>query len=149
VRFRLLSFGTVKAPEAIAARLRVRVGATLFMLRRIRLIEDELIGAERRYILPEFGRRFDDAGLREKSTIDMMEDALGTRLSDLEITVFATTADAEMTALLECRSGSPVLVREHLFRDQDGRPVLAGDSMFRGDRYRFTYHLRDDRRSAL
>ena len=71
----------------------------------------------------------------------MLEAALGDALSDLEITVSATTADQEMAALLECRRGSAVLVREHLFRDRDGRPVLAGKSVFRGDRYRFTYHL--------
>jgi GntR family transcriptional regulator len=148
VRFRLLSFAPVTAPEAVATKLRVRTGSTLFMLRRIRLIEDELIGAECRYILPELARRFDEVSLREKSVIAMLEDVLGATLSDLEITVSATTATAETASLLACRRGSAVLVREHLFRDPDGRPVLAGQSLFRGDRYRFTYHLKDGLRSS-
>ncbi len=141
VRFRLLSFAPVAAPEPVAAQLRVRKGALLFELRRIRLIEDELIGAECRYILPELARSFEEQWLHEKSTIAMLETALGEALSDLEITVSATTADQDVAELLQCRRGSAVLVRDHIFRDRDGRPVLSGKSIFRGDRYRFTYHL--------
>lgn len=141
VRFRLLSFAPVAAPDPVAAQLRLRKGALLFELRRIRLIGDELIGAECRYILPELARNFDDESLHEKSTIAMLETALGARLSDLEITVSATAADRETAELLQCRPGSAVLVRDHIFRDRDERPVLSGKSVFRGDRYRFTYHL--------
>jgi GntR family transcriptional regulator len=71
----------------------------------------------------------------------MLERALGDNLADLEITVSATTADRELATLLECRRGSPVLVRDHTFWDRIDRPVLSGKSVFRGDRYRFTYHL--------
>jgi GntR family transcriptional regulator len=141
VHFRLLSFAPVTAPDPVAAQLRLRKGATLFELRRLRLIENELIGAECRYILPELARGFDDESLHKESTIAMVEEALGHGLADLEITVSATTADQEMAALLACRRGSPVLVRDHLFRDRNRRPVLSGKSIFRGDRYRFTYHL--------
>lgn len=141
VRFRLLSFVPVAAPDAVASQLRLRRGALLFELRRIRLIGDELIGAECRYILPELARNFDEDALNEQSTIAMLEAALGDSLSDLEITVSATTADPETAELLECRQGSAVLVRDHIFRDRDGRAVLSGKSVFRADRYRFTYHL--------
>ena len=146
VCFRLLSFEPVAAPASIAQRLGVRAGSVLFSLRRIRLIGDELIGAESRFILPELARRFDSVALHEKSAIAMLEEALGGQLSDLEITVYATSADASTAALLECPPSSPVLVREHLFRDENIRPVLTGQSTFRADRYRFTYHLRDDRK---
>jgi len=37
------------------------------------------------------------------------------------------------------RRGNPVLVRSHTFFDQQGRPALCGDSIYRGDKYRFTY----------
>jgi GntR family transcriptional regulator len=141
VRFRLLSFGPKVAPDDVAARLRLRRGATVFELRRLRLIEDELIGAECRYILPELARSFDEESLRNKSTIAMVEQALGDNLADLEITVSATTADRELATLLECPRGSPVLLRDHIFWDRVDRPVLSGKSVFRGDRYRFTYHL--------
>jgi GntR family transcriptional regulator len=146
VSFRLLSFGPVPAPEAVAARLGALTGATLFQLRRIRLIEGELIGSETRYILPELGRRFEQSALEDVSTIAMLETALGAPLSDLEITVSAKTANAETAALLECRRGTALLVRDHLFRDRDGRPVLTGESVFRADRYRFTYHMGDAQR---
>jgi GntR family transcriptional regulator len=146
VRFRLLEFGPTQAQAAVAAKLQVRIGATLFRLRRIRLIENDLIGSECRYILPELAKRFDQQALHGQSVIAMLETVLGVPLSNLEITVSATTANAEMAALLECRRGSAVLVREHLFHDRDGRPVLTGESLFRSDRYRFTYHLGDGAR---
>jgi len=144
-RFRLLSFGPITAPNLVAGQLDVRRGATLFELRRLRLIEDELIGAECRYVLPELARRFDQESLHTKSTIAMLEEALDDVLSDLEITVSAVVADREMASLLECRHGSPILVRDHVFRDRSDRPVLSGKSIFRADRYRFTYHLGQDR----
>lgn len=145
VRFRLLSFGPKVAPDDVAARLRLRRGATVFELRRLRLIEDELIGAECRYILAELARSFDEKSLKDESTIAMLERALGNSLADLQITVSATIADREVAALLECRPGSPVLVRDHIFLDRNNRPVLSGKSVFRGDRYRFTYHLGETR----
>jgi DNA-binding GntR family transcriptional regulator len=32
-------------------------------------------------------------------------------------------------------------VRSHIFFDQAGRPILAGESVYRGDKYRFTYRF--------
>lgn len=149
VHFRLLEFGPQPAPTTIAARLRVRPGSPLFLLRRIRLIENALIGSETRWILPELGRQFHQQELHERSTIAMLERALGAPLSDLEITVSAVTATAQNARLLECRKGAAILVREHLFYDRDRRPVLGGESLFRADRYRFTYHLNETRGSSF
>ena len=57
----------------------------------------------------------------------------------MTVSVGAMAAPADIARELAIRRGSPVLVRSHTFFDQHSRPVLTGDSVYRGDKYRFTY----------
>jgi GntR family transcriptional regulator len=125
----------------MAALLGIAEGAEVFQLRRLRLVGEEIVGYERRTMLADIARRIPATALEGETAIAMVEAALGARLSDLEVTVLAETASAELAQLLACRRGAALLVRRHVFRDPGGRIVLAGESCYRGDRYRFTYHL--------
>jgi DNA-binding GntR family transcriptional regulator len=59
----------------------------------------------------------------------------------MTVSVGAIAARGDIARHLEVRSGSPMLVRSHTFYDQAGEPILAGDSIYRGDKYRFTYRF--------
>jgi DNA-binding GntR family transcriptional regulator len=71
----------------------------------------------------------------------MAELALGTPLGGMTVSVGAIAAQAEIAHHLGVRGGSPALVRSHTFYDQAGQPILAGESIYRGDKYRFTYRF--------
>jgi GntR family transcriptional regulator len=144
VTHRLLDFAPVACPPRPAAALLVPTGSTVHLLRRLRLVADEIVGIELRHILPEVAQRIPPADLLASSAIAMVEAAIGAPLSDLEVTVYAEPADAELGRLLGCRRGAALLTRRHLFRGPGGKPLLFGESCYRGDRYRFTYHLGRD-----
>jgi GntR family transcriptional regulator len=141
IALRVIDFSQCAAPEGIAQVLRVLAGADVHRLRRLRLVDDELVGYEDRWMLSELGRRLRPAALKTESAIALMSAALRAPLGQIEVFVRASAATAEVAELLEVRKGAPVLVRAHTFYDRNRRPVLTGQAVYRGDRYQFAYAL--------
>ncbi len=139
VEFRLLGFELEAASSAVATALELPAGAPIFRLRRLRLVHGEVIGLEDRAMPERIGSSISAGALVSRPATRIVESVLGTPLGGMSVSVGAMAAPAETARELEIRRGSPVLVRSHTFYDQDGRPVLAGDSIYRGDKYRFTY----------
>ena len=139
VSFRLLGFDLEHASASVAAALAIPVGAGIYRLRRLRLVENEVIGLEDRAMAERIGGAIPAAALVTRPATRIVESALGTPLGGMTVSVGAMAAPADIARELEIRRGSPVLVRSHTFFDQSGRPVLTGDSIYRGDKYRFTY----------
>jgi GntR family transcriptional regulator len=139
VGFRLLGFDVEPAAEAVAASLHLAPETPIFRLRRLRLIDGEVVGFEDRSILEQIGARIPASALATHSVIAITEAAIGTPLGGVSVTVAAEPARAKVAQLLGVRSGSPILGRAHTFFDQTARPILTGTSLYRGDKYRFTY----------
>ena len=115
------------------------VGAAVYRLRRLRLVEDAVIGLEDRSMAEPIGGAIPAAALVTRPATRIVESALGTPLGGMTVSVRCDAAPAEIARELQIRRGGSVLVRSHTFYDQSGRPVLTGDSIYRGDKYRFTY----------
>ncbi len=141
VRFRLLAFDAEPASGSAATALRLARGAPIYRLRRLRLVDGEAIGLEDRSMLERIGAALPASALTARSAVAMAELALGTPLGGMTVSVGAIAARGEIARQLDIRSASPVLVRSHIFYDQAGEPILAGDSIYRGDKYRFTYRF--------
>lgn len=139
VGFRLLAFDLERASASVAAALALPVGAAVYRLRRLRLVEDAIIGLEDRSMTEPVGGAIPAAALVTRPATRIVESALGTPLGGMTVSVGAMSAPAEIARELQIRRGGSVLVRSHTFYDQSGRPVLTGDSIYRGDKYRFTY----------
>jgi GntR family transcriptional regulator len=137
----VVAFGPQPAPESIATALGLLAGDGVYRLERRRLVDDEVVGCEDRWLLAEIGRRVKPAALKTQSAIAIVEAALDGPLGDLEVVVSATAASGERVRRLEVRRGSPLLVRAHTFFDRRRRPVLTGQSIYRADRYQFSYVL--------
>ena len=141
VRLRLLEFSASAAPEGIAQALHVLTGAEVHRLRRLRYVDEELVGYEDRWMLSEIARHFRAAALKTDSAIALVNAALRAPLGQIEVFVRAAVATSDIAEVLELRKGSPVLVRAHTFFDRNRRPVLTGQAVYRGDRYQFAYAL--------
>jgi len=141
ISFRLIGFDAEPASAAVAAALELAQGALIYRMRRLRLVEGEVIGIEDRSMLERIGAGIPASALATQSAVAMTEMALGTALGGMTVSVGAMAAQAELAHLLGVRSGSPVLVRSHSFFDQGGRAILVGESVYRGDKYRFTYRF--------
>lgn len=139
VGFRVLGFEREQPSAAVAASLDLPAGSSVYRLRRLRLVEDEIIGLEDRSMPERIGSAIPASALVTRPATIMIEAALGTPLGGITVSVGAVAAETEVSRDLGIRRGSPVLVRSHTFFDQAGKPVLAGESIYRGDKYRFTY----------
>jgi len=140
VTFRLLAFAVERASASVTAALELPAAAEVYRLRRLRLVEGEIIGLEDRAMPERIGIAIPASALVTRPATRIVEAALGTPLGGMTVSVGAMAAPADIARELAIRRGSPVLVRSHTFFDQQSRPVLTGDSIYRGDKYRFTYH---------
>ena len=141
VGFRLIGFEAEPASAAIATALRLARGTMIYRLRRLRLVEGEVIGFEDRSMLERIGAGIPASSLATQSALAIAELALGSLLGGMTVSVGAIAVQGETARHLGLRSGSPALVRTHTFFDPAGRPILAGESVYRGDKYRFTYRF--------
>lgn len=139
VALRLLHLAEEPASQAVAEALQLMPGEPVARLKRLRLIEGDVVGFEDRLMLVSVGRRLAREALTAQSAIALVETALGGRLGRIAVAVRAAIASGEIGRLLELKRGSPVLVRAHTFFALDGRPVLHGQSVYRGDKYQFSY----------
>ena len=139
VSFKLLEFTGLPATAAMSAGLGLAEGDPVYRLLRLRLVDGEIIGLEDRQMVARVGTAIPAAALTSQSAVRMVENALGTALGGMDVAVGAVAANASVARLLGMRNGRPVLTRTHTFFDQDGRPVLSGESVYRGDKYRFVY----------
>ena len=139
VSFKLLEFTGLPATAAMSAGLGLAEGDPVYRLLRLRLVDGEIIGLEDRQMVARVGTAIPAAALTSQSAVRMVENALGTALGGMDVAVGAVAANASVARLLGMRNGRPVLTRTHTFFDQDGRPVLSGEFVYRGDKYRFVY----------
>lgn len=141
VTFRLIGFEVEPADAAMAQSLGIEPGETLYRLRRLRLVKGEVIGFEDRRMVARIGAAVSAAALATESAVAMVERALGTPLGGMSVSVGALPAKPKIARRLGLQRGSPVLIRTHTFFDQSGQAVLAGESVYRGDKYRFVYRF--------
>jgi len=141
VSFRLLSFESELATSTTATALNLKPGELVYRLRRLRIVDGSVIGLEDRTMLENIGAAVPAAALATRSALAITEASLRAPLGGMTVSVGAVAARTETARLLGLRRGSPVLVRAHTFFDQAGHPILAGDSIYRGDKYRFTYRF--------
>ena len=144
VDFRLIGFDMQPVPAGPAATLGVEAGTKLYRLRRVRLADGDVISYEDRWMLARIGEGIPASELMTLAAQTIVEKMLGARLGGVSVSVAAAAARGEIARILGVKSGSPVLVRSHHFLDEDGVVVLAGDSIYRGDKFRFTYHFGPD-----
>jgi DNA-binding GntR family transcriptional regulator len=142
VTFRVLAFGPVPAPPAVAKTLGVPAGEPVHRLERLRYVDGELLGVEERYLRADVGVRIPREALTAQSAIDLVEISASRPIGQIVVAVRAARASRERARQLEIPPGSAVLVRDHAFLGLDGRPLLCGEAVYRGDKYQVAYTLR-------
>lgn len=141
VTFQLLGFDRVSAPVTAAEKLGLTRGEPVYRLERLRFVDDELLGLEVRYIITRLGARIPLEALEDQSAVALVEKTLATPLGSIALAIRASAATKELSRKLQVARGSPLLIREHTFFDVEGRPILWGDAVYRGDKYQISYTL--------
>ncbi|KUL25222.1 GntR family transcriptional regulator [Actinoplanes awajinensis] len=138
----VLEFRTEAAGARLGRRLQVSPGDLLLYVRRRRIVDGEPMAIEAirlpAALVPGIGPEDFVAG----SLYRRLRDHYGVSPAEAVQTVEPTVTDADESRLLDVPLLSPVLLFERTTQDETGQIVEFTRSIYRGDRYRITSHLR-------
>lgn len=139
---RLLDAARTRADADIAARLAVRVGAPVYLVERLRLVDSTPMAVEASHL--SAGRFPGLIGELRKvaSLYRVLADKYGVQPVEAEETIETAAASPREAGLLDVDTGSPILVLGRHSFDADGTPIEYVRSWYRGDRYTFVARLR-------
>jgi GntR family transcriptional regulator len=138
---RILDIGYEAADEQLAALLGIRPGGRVLRIHRLRLADGEPMSIDTSH-LP--ARRF--PGLRRelprhRSLYETLASAYNVHLAEAEETIETVLATPHDAQLLGVDVGLPLLLLSRHALDNTGEPVEWAQSLYRGDRYKFTTRL--------
>jgi GntR family transcriptional regulator len=137
----LLEATRTRADEDVASRLAVRVGAPVYFIERLRLVDDTPMAVERSNLS---AARFPGliGELRKTSSLyRVLSDTYGVRPVEAEETIETAAASPREGELLDVDTGAPILVLGRHSFDAEGNPIEYVRSWYRGDRYTFVARL--------
>jgi GntR family transcriptional regulator len=141
---RLLDARRDKANDEIAARLGIRVGATVHRIERLRLVDTTPMALETSHLSAARFPRLVIQLRRSESLYRVLRDEYGVVPTTAEETIETASASPREAELLGTETGTPILMLSRHSFAADGTPVEWVQSWYRGDRYRFVTRLTTD-----
>ncbi len=139
---KVLTAAMSPADETTAERLRVEPGQPIFVLRRLRLANEEPLAIEISMLHFKGCERLVDEDLENNSLYQILETKFGIPLIEADQEIEAGLAGDEEATALKIPTGSAVLfTRRTTFTDRN-RPIEYARSVYRGTNYTFYTHLK-------
>lgn len=131
---KVISAAVETAPDTISAALRLRPGAKVVSLRRVRFADGETLSVEQVYLSGPSCRRY--LGTRLDSLYDGLRQDFGVVVSAAVELIGLGSVGRPTGALLGVPPGTPVLRLERTAYDQEQQPIEYSVDLFRADRTR-------------
>jgi GntR family transcriptional regulator len=138
----VISTRRVAASDAVAHRLRLKAGAPVFEIQRLRFLNREPISVDQSYFPLELGKRLALEDLSTRDIFVILENDYRLHLTHADVQIEAISADEVLARQLRIAESSPLLRIERLTYADD-RPIDFEYLYYRGDA--FQYRLRIDR----
>jgi GntR family transcriptional regulator len=133
---RVLKTASEPAPPEIAARLRIEPGAPAFHLHRLRSADGAPVAIEEVWLSQEQFPGIEKIDFVRRSLYETLRERFGIRVGSADEVIEARLASRNEAELLEIATKSSLLVISRTLLSVDNKPVEAGISLYRGDRYR-------------
>ena len=130
---RVVAFGFVEAPAAVADALRVDRGADVLRVERVNLADDEPFALVTVWVRADVGADISRADVERTTFYDLLP-VRGVELEAVHQTITAEIADAQNAALLECAPGDALLLLRRVTCEASGAPVLYSEHRYPADR---------------
>jgi GntR family transcriptional regulator len=137
----VLAHKVVPANQTVAYRLNLNPGTRIFLIDRLRFVDDEPILFVTTYIPHALCPKLADADLSNQSLYAFLENECGLVIAHGRRTVEAVAADEHMSKLLQVPLGAPLIQLESVSYLEDGTPLEYYIAFHRGDRSRFEVEL--------
>lgn len=140
---RLISIGEVVVNKDVQEKLALSSRERVVQVLRVRYLNREPVSVDRSFFPLDIGQGLFSRDL-SRDIFPMLENQLGIALGRADISLEARPADAEIAGLLGLAPGSPVMWVERLTCDRNGKPVDYEYLAFRGDSYKYRFHVERD-----
>lgn len=128
-----LVFEPVLAPVEVQQALRLTdAQATVYLQKKLLVLDDRAVAIDITYILAELGERLAEE-LQQQMTFPVLEKN-GVTIEQIEATLECTRADAETSRYLNVPLGDPLLVYCYTAYSRNHTPIICGKALSRGDR---------------
>ncbi|NIM93268.1 MAG: UTRA domain-containing protein [Anaerolineales bacterium] len=135
VKLVLFERGPAKAP--IAADLHIPKLSPVYLIHRLRLIDDEPIMLEQLTLPARLFPNLERFDFTTSSLYHVLAIEFGTTLSHAQISLKPVIAGGTVAGLLGIGLGDPLILEHRVSFDTDGNPVERAEDLYRGDRVRF------------
>jgi len=134
---KVLTFDQKPAEAAVAKELHLPVGAPVYYLHRLRLVNHEPLLLERLTLPLHRLPKLDRFDLAKRSLYEVMETEYGILVSRARQSLEPVVATEYEAEVLGVKLGAPLMLEHRLAFDQDDQPIEHGRDLYRGDRFRF------------
>lgn len=138
---RLLALRHEKASSDVAAALEVEKGQWVWMVERLRLVDDEPLGVSEVYLNLPPESYLTPAELEREGSLWSILEKKGIVLTRAAETIQAVSAEARQAELLQIEEGTPLLLIEGTVYTDTAIPIEYHRMFNRGDRYKYSVHL--------
>jgi DNA-binding GntR family transcriptional regulator len=136
-KVKMLEVRIVRSDSATAAKLDIKVGDRIILIRRLITKELEPIFYHQEYLIYDPARPIVEAEMEVTSLYGLFAGTGETSIKRGELAIEAAVLNEPEAHLLMAPVMLPSFRLEHIFYDYDGRPVSWGTFLCRGDRLRF------------
>lgn len=133
---RILGFGFVDAPAAVADALHVDRASDVLRVERVNLADDEPFALVTVWVRADVGADVSRADVERSPFYDLLP-LRGVELGSVHQTITAELATAEAAQLLACSPGDPLLLCRRVTQDAAGAPTLVSEHRYPADRTTF------------
>jgi GntR family transcriptional regulator len=138
---RLLSLRHEKANSHVAGLLQVDKGQWIWLLERLRLVDNEPLGLSEVYLNLPADVVITPFELEPEGSLWSILDRKGVKLTHSDETIQAVLASDKQAELLQVEAASPLLLIEGVVYDDHDTAVEYHRNLNRGDRYKYSVQL--------
>lgn len=136
VTTRIIDSRIVASDRNVAKHLHIAEGTPVFMIRRVRSLEDGPISIHVSYILEQYSKGMTPELLEQEQLCVLMNRNFGIQKKRVSETLESVAADREEAKLLGIEKGYPLLMlKDELYSDDD-TPYEYTKIVFRGDKFK-------------
>jgi GntR family transcriptional regulator len=133
---KILAFGFVDAPVAVADALHIDRGADVLRVERVNLADDEPFALVTVWVRADVGADVSRADVERATFYDLLP-LRGIELGSVHQTITAELASSGSARLLACAPGAPLLLCRRITHDAAGVPTLVSEHRYPADRTTF------------
>lgn len=139
IEVELLAFEEQPCPDPYAEPLRLPPGAPVLFVGRLRRVDGIPTALDRRYLPLQFGRAVTRDDVVSRPLFEAVTERLAVPVVRGNNELQAVAASDEEADLLRIAPGEPILLRRMVLYSEEGIPVVAGTTAYRGDLFIYSF----------